>query len=176
MGSSGSAPPLSAGITLVELVIALALAALVTSFAVPSFGRLAANAQLTSASHQLIGALHFARSQSILRGIPTAVCVSENARECLARGRRARGWIIVALPDGHEDSSILLRTHTIADRIGLSATRERVTYWPASRAGSTSTFELCHRDIALAARAVIVSRTGRPRSAERSANSSLCAH
>ena len=61
------------GFTAFELLVVLALAALIAVLAVPSFADLRRSAGLTSNANQLLWALHYARSSSILRNVPTVV-------------------------------------------------------------------------------------------------------
>ena len=50
------------GFTLVELMIGLAIAAIVLSIGVPSFGDLMRNNRMTTQVNELVGALNLARS------------------------------------------------------------------------------------------------------------------
>jgi hypothetical protein len=55
----------------------------------------------------------------------------------------------------------VLSRFKLPPRLTVSASRPTVTFWPVTRAASTSTFDLC--DVAGAGRSIIVSQTGRPR-------------
>lgn len=58
----------SSGFTLVELMVVLAILAIVVSIGVPSFNTLIKNNRLSAASNDVVGALHFARSEAVRRG------------------------------------------------------------------------------------------------------------
>ena len=157
------------GHTIWELVTVIAVLAVVATLATPDFGRLRASSAVTAGADQLFGALHFARSRAILRGVPTVVCLSQDGQFCVGRGvRSARGWIVFETTHAEftpvrDTGEPILRHQQIERPAALRATRSAVTYWPTARAGMTSTFEFCSTISGVRPRAVIVSQTGRPR-------------
>lgn len=64
MGSSRSA----AGFTLIELMVVIAILAIVLSIGVPSFTNMVKNNRLTSAANDMVAMLQFARSEAVRRG------------------------------------------------------------------------------------------------------------
>lgn len=154
------------GLTLIELALALALIAILSAVATPSFGRLRSEAGLRREAHALLGALHAARSAAISRGLPVIVCQTAGAAACLGTAAPAAGWaIFVDRPGGTsgklDPADELLQVAQLPGGIRLLGSRRALTYWPVARAGTTATLLLCHaRGDALA---VIVSQTGRPR-------------
>jgi type IV fimbrial biogenesis protein FimT len=157
------------GHTLWELVTVITVLAVVATLASPDFGRLRASSAVTSGADRLLGALHFARSRAILRGVPTVVCLSQDGEHCVGRGaRQAPGWIVFENTHAEfmpvrDPGEPILRRHRLEVPAALRATRSAVTYWPTARAGMTSSFEFCSKIAGVQPRAVIVSQTGRPR-------------
>jgi len=157
------------GFTLWELLIVLAIAAVLAALAAPTFATVVREARMSSAANQLLGALHFARSEAILRGVPTVVCLTGPSGECLEHaGDSAHGWLVFhdvvrGSRVRQDDADIPLRRVELPELVRVSGTRSAVTYWPVSRAGTTGTFRLCHLRGAARERAVVVSRNGRPR-------------
>lgn len=72
------------GLTLLELVIAMAMLAIVASIAVPSFGAAADRARLRHAAETLAADLAEARYQSAQRGIPLYLDVQPGPGWCWA--------------------------------------------------------------------------------------------
>jgi prepilin-type N-terminal cleavage/methylation domain-containing protein len=64
----------SHGFTLVELMVALTIAAIILSFAVPSFRTFRQNNRLTAVANDLLGAMQTARTEAIKRQLPVSVC------------------------------------------------------------------------------------------------------
>lgn len=82
------------GFTLVELIVAIAILAILLGVAVPSFrGAIAAN-RVTSSTNELVGAMALARSEAIRRGSRISVCKSANGATCAAAGGWEQGWIV----------------------------------------------------------------------------------
>jgi Tfp pilus assembly protein FimT len=135
------------------------------------------SAALTASANDLLGALYLAHSSALRGGVPTAVCLSADGAQCLTRTADAAvGWLVfedrqrgAALQMAAGD--VLLARVTLPVALQVRGTRVGVTYWPAPRAGTTSTFTLCTSQTGNPGRAVIVSQTGRPRVA---ADTSSC--
>ena len=157
------------GLTALELMVALGIVALLTSIAVPGFAAFRRSIGLSSAANELIGALHMARSSAVLRGLPVAVCLTRDDETCLAApGLAAGGWLVY-LPEGQASATRAAPVGTVLHHfrlpVGLevSGTRPAVTFWPVTRASSTSTFDLCDVRNQGEGRSIVVSQTGRPR-------------
>lgn len=82
------------GFTLIELMVTLALAAVLAFLAAPSFRSTIATSKLTSRTNDLVGTLALARSESIRRGTRITVCKSSNQTSCATTGNWEQGWIV----------------------------------------------------------------------------------
>jgi type IV fimbrial biogenesis protein FimT len=83
------------GVTLVELMVALGLLALLMMFAVPSFRDAGLPSQLRSVANDLVGASQLARSEAIKRDAVVTLCVSADGATC-GTGNWQQGWIVLA--------------------------------------------------------------------------------
>lgn len=88
-----------AGVTLIELIVTLAIAAILMAMAAPSFTGLINANKLTSSSNELVATLQLARMEAIRRNATVQVCGSDDLASCDG-GDRA--WLVVA-PDGNND-------------------------------------------------------------------------
>jgi type IV fimbrial biogenesis protein FimT len=156
------------GISWVELLCAVGLLALLTAVGMPSFRDARANAATLSAANALIAAAHLARSQALLLGQATVLCLSNDGERCVESRGAARGWI--AFVDRRRSRIVqrdaaepLLARSDLRGGVTLRGTRAAITYWPTPEAGTTATITVCPNAPNTAARALIVSQTGRPR-------------
>jgi type IV fimbrial biogenesis protein FimT len=159
-----------AGLSLVELLITLVIAVTVLAAGSPSFRRVRANASTLAAANALVGGLHLARSQALLRGRPAVLCLSADGQRCLESPdvQRTRGWIVFIneRPERRPQRDVrepLVARFDLPAGLAVHASRAAVTYWPVSRAGTTATVTFCAPRGLATGRAVIVSQSGRPR-------------
>jgi type IV fimbrial biogenesis protein FimT len=78
------------GLTLIELLIGIALLAVLLGLAAPGFEAQIAASQLSSASNALMGGLMQARAQAIRLGRRVTVCRTSDQQQC--DNTRGRGW------------------------------------------------------------------------------------
>jgi type IV fimbrial biogenesis protein FimT len=76
------------GFTLIELMVTLAIAAILMFLAVPSFVSFQKNAQLTSAANSLLAAINAARGEAMKRGMSAMVVPTNNGSDWKT------GWVV----------------------------------------------------------------------------------
>lgn len=164
------------GYTLPELVFALAIAMGILAWGVPSFVELRRNSERTREVNQFVHALYLARSEAIKRNGVVSLCPSEDGARCGPAGTPwHRGWIVFVnadrdSPADRDASEELLRVYAAWQRGAVNANRGTLSFRPFGQMGVTATFTFCDERGAPAARAVIISQTGRPRVSDRSAS------
>jgi type IV fimbrial biogenesis protein FimT len=87
--------PKNRGFTLIEMMIAITVAAILLMIAVPSFRNASLSSQLRSAANDFIVSTNFARSEAIKRGAAVTMCVSTDGSSCAAGGWE-QGWIVLS--------------------------------------------------------------------------------
>lgn len=88
------------GVTMVELMIVVAIAAILATIAAPSFSDFINNTRLTSTMTQLTGDLNRARSEAIKRNSWVLVCVRNSAgTDCGTGTNWQNGWLVCSDPD-----------------------------------------------------------------------------
>lgn len=123
------------GFTLVELVIVMAIAAILYSLSAPGLQRLIANNRLSATTNKLSGALALARSEAVKRGATTVICASNsNQTDCTSTATGSEwvdGWLIWADgdQDGLVDSAEILRVNeALRGQIAISATNVSLSF------------------------------------------------
>lgn len=82
------------GVTLIEMLVTLAVAAILLAAAVPSFTALVQNNRAAAQVNDLVGAMHTARGEAIKRGFPVTLCASSNQTSCSGGASWSGGWIV----------------------------------------------------------------------------------
>lgn len=96
----------SAGFTLLEIMIVIALLAVLLGLAAPSFGEFIRNSRITGKANDLLAGLNLARTEAIKRRAPVTVCATSDAAastpECDADSDFSQ-WIVFVDDDGDPD-------------------------------------------------------------------------
>lgn len=157
------------GFTLIELMVVLAIGAILLSLAVPSFRSTIQNNRISTQANELVSTLQLARGEAIKRGLRITVCVSTDQATCTG-ANWASGWI--AFADVNANGSVdagdtLLKVSGALDggstltSAGF-ANAARVQYQPSGFIDSAGTYSLSIPDcIGNEVRAVNVAATGR---------------
>jgi type IV fimbrial biogenesis protein FimT len=69
----------NAGFTLLEIMLVIALLAILVGLGAPSFGDFIRNSRMTGKANDLLGGLNLARSEAIKRHAPATVCATGDA-------------------------------------------------------------------------------------------------
>lgn len=157
------------GFTLVELLMTLAIGAIVLMLAAPSLGNLLASTRMATAEGAIADSLNHARTEAIMHNGRVLVCPSIDARHCLPSHEWQHGWLIAddadgdGQPDGDVPTIAMLPALPAGTRVITSTGRRRVSFHPnGSAAGTNARFTVCHarqHD----GKAVVVSNAGRVR-------------
>jgi type IV fimbrial biogenesis protein FimT len=86
------------GVTLIELMVVIAILAILTTLAVPSFDSWRNSSRLSSYSNLLATSLNYAKSEAVSRGVRVTLCRSAAPEatppSCTAGSNWNTGWIV----------------------------------------------------------------------------------
>jgi type IV fimbrial biogenesis protein FimT len=82
------------GFTLIELMTALTVLAVLLAMAVPGFREFTRSNRVTAAHNDLLTAFTLARSEALKRATAVSVCASSNGTSCTGATNWATGWIV----------------------------------------------------------------------------------
>lgn len=150
------------GFTLLELLAALAIVAILLTVAIPSWQALLANTRANAATRQLMMAINYARSEAVTGGEVVTLCKSSDFKSC--GGSWSEGYIASAADT--EILRVFMPTH-LGDRITWQGfpSSNYVQFSPSGfTMAQNGSFYYCpeNKDPRYA-RAVIVDQTGRAR-------------
>jgi type IV fimbrial biogenesis protein FimT len=87
----------SAGFTMIELMMTIAIATIVMTLAIPSFRYITNANRIAGEINGLLGDLQFARAEAIKEGQGVTVCVSTDHATCAANDTDwQHGWIVIS--------------------------------------------------------------------------------
>ncbi|MGR9107597.1 MAG: GspH/FimT family pseudopilin [Gammaproteobacteria bacterium] len=159
------------GFTLIELMVTLAVSAMVLSFGVPGFQGLIRDNRMATQYNQFLSALNTTRSEAIKRATRVTICKRNAAgSDCNNAGNWENGWIVFTDldNDGAVDANenILRVQGALSGNNTLRASNNRVTYNAQGFAvGFNNTYRLCDFRGPIHARALVLSNNGRVRRA-----------
>jgi type IV fimbrial biogenesis protein FimT len=163
------------GLTLIELLATIAIVAILSAIAVPSFSNLRHDNARAAEVNGFLHAIFFARSESIKRAQVVTLCKSRDGSSCASDAQWHDGWIVFVntdrdeLPERDPDEELLLvrpgwRSGTI------TSNRAAYSFRPYRQGVVNGTVTFCDPRGSAHARAIIISHTGRPRTSPRDAS------
>ncbi len=161
----------SSGFTLVEMLMTLAIVAVLGAIALPGFGNLMGRMRLQGAIDDLQTALNQARIAAVSRGGHVVVCPAFDASGCDHTTEWHHGWLLFGDMDRDGERSgeepVIVTGEAKSADIGIVASigRPRIDYRPdGSASGTNVTLTACSRTLgATEARTLVVSQAGRIR-------------
>jgi type IV fimbrial biogenesis protein FimT len=135
----------SSGFTLAELMVVIAIMAILVTLAIPSFTVYTARAAVDSHLSELRAGIRLARHEALKRGRPVTICQSSNpmdeSPDCSsgAEGGWASGWIIFLDRDGNQSldgSDVLIRAQQAFQNSGgiFAGANDAITFLPSGLA------------------------------------------
>lgn len=135
------------GFTLIELMVAIAIAAIFLAVAVPSFQHSILNNRISTELHQLYTYLTFARAEAVNRGTTVTACSSSDQASCAASTNWATGWIVFIDSDGDGavdgGETLLKAQQAISGSSALTYVANFVRFDSQGATADTGTFTLC---------------------------------
>lgn len=161
------------GFTVIEMMVVVAVIAILACIALPNFRHLMQSNQMTTAKNALVAALQRARAEAATSGRNAVLCPSMNGHSCQTAGDWSRGWLLYR-DDNHngrfDPVEELMLTHaqpTSPLSIRTSDGRRKITYRGMGRAdGANVRFVFCDPAVESGGQ-VVVANSGRIRVADR---------
>jgi len=155
------------GITVIELMFALAIAATLFGFATSSVSAMVNAAHTSSGFSSLLASLTRARSIAANAGVEVVLCPSNDGSSCAEGFHWENGWIAFQSMHGRSeresDDPILLQQGALPPKVHLATTagRTRIRFQSSGgNVGSNVTFTFCDGRGAKAAQAYAMSNAG----------------
>lgn len=159
----------SLGFTIIELMITLAVVAVLAAISAPSFSEMLRSHRLTTQANLFLSQMHFARSEAVRRGQPVMILSNSSSDNW------ADGWVIFidSSFDGEFDQNadiVLYEQNALQNNITVlsdSNIDDWLAYLPtgyptaSGNIAGNGEFQLCNAGLS-SARILRVNTTGRP--------------
>jgi type IV fimbrial biogenesis protein FimT len=165
------------GVTLVELIVTLAITAILLAIAIPGYANFMNFNRLVAVTNDLASSLQLARSEAIKRGKRVTVCKSSNPMEtfpgCDSSAGWQQGWLVFV--DGSTKGILdtgdqLLKVHGDVATAAITASNfgAYASYLPSGNSQGpgglgNGTFHIC---LAGSKRSIVINTIGRMRVAK----------
>ena len=157
------------GFTLIELIVVLTIAAIMSAIAAPSFADMIRDHRLTTQANLILSELYYARTEAIRRGVQVSIRRTSGSDRIWTSG-----WQVFADVDGDgildNGTDTLLRVHEpLKDSFTLTSGNNYDTWlaylpsgYPTSSSGlGNDTFRLCAQNDVNQSRSITINNTGR---------------
>lgn len=158
------------GVTLVELTITVAIAAILVAVSAPSMKRIWRQANEQRAYHSMSSSLALARIHAITRGHPVTVCPSSDQLTCTGGTDWSKGWLVYLDPtrgtQPPTSDAIVETLPALQGKVSMhtSSGRQRIRYRPNGRSpGTNLSLSLCDAETNMLTGKIVISNTGRTR-------------
>lgn len=166
------------GFTLVELMITIAVMAILAALAAPSFNDALLGNKLGSYANNLVASAYTARSEAIKRNAIITLCASTDGATCATTGGWEQGWIVMCNTNDNAtcntagtNTIVMLRQSSTTTGFlvtglttGTSTVIRSVTFQPSGIDATPATLTACRAtpNTGKVERVVSISASGRP--------------
>jgi type IV fimbrial biogenesis protein FimT len=163
------------GFTLIELIVTIGVAAILSAIAIPAFRSFLQNDRDAAQANSLVGSLGYARSEAVKRASTNgvAVCPSANGAACDA-GPWTEGWIVTYIDPVTPANTVVLQaipalsgTNTVTPVAGPATGITFNSSGTVAAGQAPFTLRICDQRGAAFARQVEVNATGRVAASQR---------
>ena len=160
------------GYSLLELMMTIAVAAVILTLGLPSFSSLKARNVQRVELDALFHAVHLARKGSIMRKQVVSLCPTVDGSTCNPGRDWSGGFLVFENSDRDEppeldEGEIVFHRHRASPSVKITANRRGFTLRATFLRATNGTLVVCDRRARVPPKALVISYTGRPRVTER---------
>lgn len=158
------------GFTLIEMMVALTVFAILLGVAMPSFRNAGLPSQLRAVANNVVAASQIARSEAIKRNATVTLCVSSDGKNC-GTGNWQQGWIVTmggGVPLHSEPAA------PVGFRVTPAAGSNALTFDATGLGASPDTFTVCRQTPTAGPQERVVAITAAGRASVQTTTTGVC--
>lgn len=155
------------GFTLIELMVALAVLAILLGMAVPSFTDVSLSSKLRSLANALVASATLARSEAIKRNATITLCASSDGAACT--GNWHQGWIVRAA-----DGTVLQAQPAAPSGYRITAAASSILFQPTGLGATSTDLTVCRSSPSVGSQERVVGINLTGRASVSSTNNGVC--
>lgn len=168
------------GFTLVELMVTLAVAAIVITAGVPSFTTMLKNNRMAMTVNEFLSNVYYARSEAIKRGRPVTLCARASDTACSTTNTWQNGYLIFvdldsdSVLDTGEDQLRIVGALDSSFSVTPNTFSNFIRFDSSALPNSNGNIKFCDDRGTNYGRVVLISATGKAGSSSVSSNELTC--
>jgi type IV fimbrial biogenesis protein FimT len=151
----------SCGFTLLELMVTIAVVAILLSVALPAMQGVLQDDRQSTRANTLWMSLNLARSEARKQDVSVSVCPSTDGLTCSGSGSWAQGWVVLSTAPGTTAPTMTVPAMATGSTLTEATPLATVSFFSNGMTSAPAAFTLCDSRGATKARSIEVTLAGR---------------
>lgn len=128
----------TAGFTLVELMVTVAIVAVLLRLAVPALSSAILSNKLSSYANAWVASAQLARGEAVKRNAAVTLCRSSDGSTCATSGSWQQGWVVRAA-----DGTVIHAEQALSSDYHFTSSSYSIAFQPSGLSSGSTTLTLC---------------------------------
>lgn len=158
----------SRGFTMIELLITVAILAILLSVAAPSFNEAILSNKLAAFANNFVASAQLARSEAVKRNTAVTLCRSADGTTCASSGSWEQGWIVM------QGTTIIQRQQALGSGFLMTGSAYTLLFQSSGVGSTSTTITLCRATPSVGSQERVIGITATGRTSVSTTRTGLC--